>query len=163
MADVQKEPLALLLAVVAEIDPRRSLFADDPAHRLASEPVEFGRVDRFASRPAHIEAGQLRRARQAAGMRRKDAVFAAAHCPSLSRCLSELTPNPGAAYAAIDDKIACGAAAFSLRWCPSSQQRKGGDPVSSPKPRSSAAVTRIPALEEILACGRRLAAAMAAG
>src|SRR5215470_20203264 len=84
MADVQKEPLALLLAVVAEIDPRRSLFADDPAHRLASEPVEFGRVNRFASRLAHIEAGQLRRAWQAAGMGRKDAVFTAAHCPSLS-------------------------------------------------------------------------------
>src|SRR5215472_15993579 len=84
MADVQKKPLTLLLAIVAEIDTRLGLHADDPAQRLASEPVEFGRVGRFPSRPAHIEAGQLRRARQAAGMRGKNAVFPAAHCPSLS-------------------------------------------------------------------------------
>src|SRR5215469_8595980 len=98
--------------------------------------------------------GQLRRARQAAGVRRQDAVFAAAHCHSFrpkSGWFSEFTAKGRAANLAIEDKIACREAVFSLRYSSSSQQRKGGDPVSSPKPRSSAAVTRIPTHLEILA------------
>jgi hypothetical protein len=40
---------------------------------------------------------------------------------------------------------------FFVGYRSSSQQLKGGDPVSIPKPRSSAAVTRIPAQLEIFA------------
>jgi hypothetical protein len=57
MADVEKKPLALLLAIVADIDPRFGLLTDDPAQRLPPQPVEFCRIHRFAPRPAHIEAG----------------------------------------------------------------------------------------------------------
>jgi hypothetical protein len=40
---------------------------------------------------------------------------------------------------------------FFVGYRSSSQQLKGGDPVSSHQPRSSAAATRIPAQLEILA------------
>ena len=79
VADIEEERLALLLAVVADIDAGLDLLVDDPAQRRLAEPVEFGRIDRFAAGPPHIEPGQLRRARQAAGMGRQDAVVAALH------------------------------------------------------------------------------------
>jgi len=46
---------------------------------------------------------------------------------------------------------ACLARDAPVHYGPSAQQLKGGDPVSIPKPRSSAAVTRIPTQLEVLA------------
>jgi hypothetical protein len=79
---MEEEPLALLLPVVADADPRLGLLAQDRAQRLLAQAFELGGVDRFSPCAAHIETRKLRRARQAAGMGRQDAVFAAAHCHS---------------------------------------------------------------------------------
>src|SRR5271155_629449 len=152
--NVEEETLALLLAVVADVDPRLGLLAQDRAQRLLADPFDLGGVDRFSFRSAHIEAGQLGWARQAAGMCCQDAVFAAAHCHSFwlnSWVFLSVARKQGAANAAIENKIACRVAVFFVGWCPSSQQLKGGDPVSSHQPRSSAAATRIPAQLEVLA------------
>ena len=85
VADVQEKALALLLAVVADIDARFGLFLDDPAQRRFSQAIEFGGVDRFAARAANVQPGQLRWARQAAGVGRQDPLFAAAHGRSSPR------------------------------------------------------------------------------
>ena len=82
MPDVEEKSLALLLAVVADVDLCLGLLAQDRAQRLLAKSFDLGGVDRFSFRPAHIETGQLERARQAPGMGRQDAVFAAAHCHS---------------------------------------------------------------------------------
>ena len=154
MSDVEEEPLPLLLAVITDVDPGLGLLAQDRAQRRLTQSFELGWVDRFSSRSAHIEPGQLRRAWQAAGMGRQDAVFAAAHCHSFwlnSWVFLSVARKRGAANEVIENKIACRVAVFFVGCCPSSQQLKGGDPVSIPKPRSSAAVTRIPTQLEVLA------------
>src|SRR5262249_6408470 len=100
VADVKKEPLALLFAVVADVGAGVGLLAHDPAQRRLAEPLELGRIDGFAPRPAYKEPGQLGRARQAAGMGRQDPVFAAAHRHSFraSGCpFRSLPRNPGSA------------------------------------------------------------------
>ena len=79
MADMQEKAFALLLAVIGDVDFGLGLLVDDPAQRLLAEPVEFARIDRFAAGAAHMQPGQFRRTRQAAGVRRQNAVFAAAH------------------------------------------------------------------------------------
>jgi len=79
VANVQKKPLALLLAIVADVDTRLGLLLDYPAQRRLPELIDLHRIDRFATRSAHIEAGKLGRARQAAGMGRQNPFFAAAH------------------------------------------------------------------------------------
>ena len=73
--------------------------------------------------------------------------------PSWRKCwvFPSLPRKRRAANAAIQYKTACGAATFSLPYGALLQQLKGGDPVSIPKPRSSAAVTRIPTQLEVLA------------
>src|SRR6516165_9423496 len=76
---MKKEPLTLLLAVVADVDTRFGLLPHDPAQRLPPEIVDLGRIDGFAARSAHIEPGQFGRAGQAAGMGRQDPFLAAAH------------------------------------------------------------------------------------
>src|SRR5439155_21184534 len=83
MAQVEKEGLALLLAIVADIDSGLDLLVDDPAKRRLAEAVEFSRVDRAAAGALDVEPGQLGRARQAAGMRRQDAVLAPLHRSTL--------------------------------------------------------------------------------
>ena len=96
--DVEEKPLALLLAVVADVDPCLGLLAQDRAQRLLAKSSELGGVDQFSSRPAHIETGKLRRARQAPGMGRQNAVFAAAHCHSFwlnSSGFPECSAKPG--------------------------------------------------------------------
>src|SRR6185437_4959937 len=45
VADVEEEPLALLLAVVAEVDPGLGLLAHHPAQRVMAEPFELRRID----------------------------------------------------------------------------------------------------------------------
>src|SRR5580704_18168553 len=79
VADVEEEGLALLLAVVADVDAGLDLLVDDLAQGLLAEPVEFGRVDLAATSPPDIEPGQFRWARQAAGMGRQDPVLAPPH------------------------------------------------------------------------------------
>src|SRR5262249_2321936 len=80
--DVEKERLALLLAVIADIDPGGFLLVDDLRQCRLAEPVELGPVDRLAARAAHVKPGQFRRARQAAGMRRQDPLVAPPHAAS---------------------------------------------------------------------------------
>ncbi len=67
MTDVQKKAFALLFAVIGDVDAGFGLLFDDLAQGLLPQPVEFGRIDRFAARPANMQPGQLRRA--AAGCR----------------------------------------------------------------------------------------------
>src|SRR5205807_9608682 len=84
VADIEEERLALLLAVVADVDAGLDLLVDDPAQGFLAEPVKLGRVDLAAARPPDIEPGQLGRARQAAGMGRQDALVAPSHRSSPS-------------------------------------------------------------------------------
>src|SRR6266513_518308 len=79
VADIEEEGLALMLAIVADIDAGFDLLVDDPAQRLLAEPVELGRIDLAAARAPDIETRQLGRPRQAAGMGRQDSVFAPPH------------------------------------------------------------------------------------
>ena len=79
MADIEKEGLALLLAIIADVDPGLDLLVDDPAERGLAEPVELGRVDRAAAGALDIEPGERRRARQAAGVGRQDPLGAPLH------------------------------------------------------------------------------------
>src|ERR1051325_865048 len=79
VADIEEEGLALLLAIVADIDAGLSLLVDDLPRRLLAEPVELGRIDLTAARPLDIETRQLRWPRQAAGVGRQDSVLAPAH------------------------------------------------------------------------------------
>ena len=48
MLHVQEEPLALLLAVVADVHPGGDLLAHDVAQCLPTRRFELRRVDRFA-------------------------------------------------------------------------------------------------------------------
>ena len=74
LADIEEERLALLLAVVADIDAGGDLLAHHVARRRLAQRVELRFVDRLArARGAH-KRGQSRRTRQAAGMRGQDAV-----------------------------------------------------------------------------------------
>ena len=154
VADMEKEPFALLLAIVADVDTRLGLLFYDPAQRRPPQLVDLRRINRFAPGAAHIEAGQLGRARQAAGMGRQNPFFAAAHRHSFQAETLVFCPvyrEPGAAPAARSRTSRLRESVCSVQYSPSSQQRKGGDPVSIPKPRSSAAVTRIPTRLEVLA------------
>src|SRR5205823_8145697 len=55
VADIEEEGLALLLAIVADIDAGRGLLVDDLAKRLLAEPIELGRIDLAAARAPDIE------------------------------------------------------------------------------------------------------------
>src|SRR4051794_12273043 len=78
----EKESLALLLAVVADIDAGFLLSAYDVVQRRASCRGEL-RIDRFAAILPQVETDQLHRSRQAAGMRGEDAGLAGLHDISL--------------------------------------------------------------------------------
>jgi hypothetical protein len=113
--DVEEKSLALLFAVVADVDLGFGLLAHHRSQRLAAQPLELGGVDRFPPRPAHIKACKFGWTRQAAGMGRQDAVFAAAHCHSfrLASWVSlSVARKRCAANAAIENKTACDAAVF---------------------------------------------------
>jgi hypothetical protein len=79
MLHVKEEALALLLAVVADVDPGVELFGDHLAERVAASRGEFGGIDRLAARAAHVQPDQLGRPRQAAGVRGQDPFIAPAH------------------------------------------------------------------------------------
>ena len=55
MADVEEECLALLLAVVADVDAGGDLLRHDIAHRRLADAVQFRRIDRLAARAADVE------------------------------------------------------------------------------------------------------------
>jgi hypothetical protein len=80
--DVEKEALALLLAIVADVDPGLDLLGHDLPQRLAAGGIELAGVDRLARGAPCIEPDQRRRPRQAARMRGQDPVDAPPH-----RCL----------------------------------------------------------------------------
>src|SRR5438045_5997342 len=84
VADIEEEGLALLLAIVADVDAGLDLLVDDLAQGLLAEPLDFGRIDLAAARPPDIESGQLRRTRQTDGVGRQDALDAPPHRAYLS-------------------------------------------------------------------------------
>ena len=79
MLHVEEEALALLLAVVADIDPGGDLLGHHPAQRLPAGRGELRRVDRLALRAAHVQPDQLGRPRQAAGVGGQDPLLAPPH------------------------------------------------------------------------------------
>src|SRR5262249_36093112 len=79
VAQVEKERLALLLAVVADIDTGFHLFGNHPGERRFAGGCERGRVDRFTTGAAYVETDELRRPWQAAGVGRENAIVAAQH------------------------------------------------------------------------------------
>jgi hypothetical protein len=79
MLDVEEKALALLLAVVADVDAGFDLLGHDPAQRVAARSGERRRIDRLPLRPAHVQAHQLQRPRQAAGVGGQDPLVAVSH------------------------------------------------------------------------------------
>ncbi len=79
MADVEEKRLALLLAVIADIDAVLDLLGDDLGDGVLAALDHLARIDRIAASAPDVEPGELRRAGQAAGMRGQDAFVAPAH------------------------------------------------------------------------------------
>jgi hypothetical protein len=79
MADIKEERLALLFAVIADIDAGGDLLCNDIVHRGSADSVQSRGIDRLAERPPDIERSQFGRARQTAGMRGQDAILADEH------------------------------------------------------------------------------------
>ena len=77
--DVEEERLALLLAVVADVDPGGELLADHVGQGGLAQRVELGGVYCFAAAALHVELGQRRGARQAAGVGGQDPSVAFQH------------------------------------------------------------------------------------
>src|SRR5262249_49726577 len=77
LLEIEKEGVALLLAVVADVDAGFNLQRHDRAQRLAAGGGNGIGVDAFAAGAADEQLGQRLRARQAAGMRRQDSLGAA--------------------------------------------------------------------------------------
>ena len=140
MADVEKKAFALLLAVVADIDSGFGLLCDDPAQRLLPESLQFGRIDRFAARPANMQPGQLGGrgrlpvwvVRMRSSLRR-----IVAPSPQISSELCSLASKARSRSGAIANNSLASRRRQPLRLAALAQQLKGGDPVSSHKPRSS--------------------------
>ena len=151
----RKNPSRCCSPLLPMSTPASACLATILRNAALPEPVELGRVDRFAAGAADMKPGQLRRARQAAGMGRQNPLIAAAHRRS-SQEDREGLPNLArkcrlARPCAIANKPLACPAPSSIGAGHSAQQLKGGDPVSGHKPRSSAAVTRIPTCLEIRA------------
>ncbi len=77
-ADVEEERLALLFAVVADVDAGFALLAHDMVQRGSAGCGEF-RVHRFAAVLAHVKLYQRLRARQAARVGGQDTGLAGLH------------------------------------------------------------------------------------
>ena len=76
---VKKKPLALLLAIVADVDPRGDLLRHHPRQRRAACRLDLGGIDRLAGGAPHVQPHQLRRPRQAARMGGQDPLRAPPH------------------------------------------------------------------------------------
>jgi hypothetical protein len=74
-----KERIALLLAVVADVDPSVALLLNDRAHRLAADASDLVLVDRLAGGTRRIEPNQVARPRQAAGVGGENSIRTALH------------------------------------------------------------------------------------
>jgi hypothetical protein len=79
MLHVQEKALALLLAVVADVDPGVELSGDHLPQGLLAGRFELRRIDRLALGAAHVQADQLGRPRQAAGVRGENPLLALLH------------------------------------------------------------------------------------
>jgi len=79
MLHVGEEALARLFAVVSDVDAGGELLRDDVTRRGLDSGGQSHLVHRFASARADEELDQRRRARQAAGVGRQDAMVAALH------------------------------------------------------------------------------------
>jgi hypothetical protein len=77
--EIEKERVALLLAVVADIDAGRALLVHDPPHGGAPGAIDLGVVGRVPACAGGIKPGELPRPRQAAGVGRQDSARAALH------------------------------------------------------------------------------------
>ena len=86
VADVEQERVALLLAIVADVDAGLGLLRHDGGERRLAGRVQRGRIDRLAARAARIQPGQLDRPRQAAGMGGQDPLLASTHALPAAEC-----------------------------------------------------------------------------
>src|SRR5262249_29069788 len=74
--DVKEESLALLLPVIHDVEAALDLALDDRAHGRESRAIDFDRVYDFAADTSSVHLQQRRWPRQAASVRREDAVLA---------------------------------------------------------------------------------------
>jgi hypothetical protein len=79
LAQVEKERLALLLAIVADVDADLALLRHHAAHRVPPKPRDLGWIDLVTASALRVEPRQLLRSRQAAGVSGENAVGAALH------------------------------------------------------------------------------------
>ncbi len=80
---MEKETLALLLAIVADIDAGGDLLRNDSLQGGMARPRDFAGVDGFAAHVPSVQFRQFRRPRQAAGMSGENTVVAAFHVQAL--------------------------------------------------------------------------------
>src|SRR5262249_915595 len=76
MPDVEKKRLALLFAVVADIDTGFDLLVDDPSQCRLANPAELSPIDRLAAGAAPGEPGACGWPRQSARMGGQDPLVA---------------------------------------------------------------------------------------
>src|SRR5688572_30082407 len=76
---VEEETLALLLAVVADVDAGGDLLRHDPGERLPPGRLDRAAVDRLPGRTPRVKGDQLRRTGQAAGVGGQNPLRAATH------------------------------------------------------------------------------------
>ncbi len=79
MADMEEESLALLFAVVADVDPGLDLLRNDPLQGRMAGPFDFGRVCFLPTGAPGIEPRQFARAREASRVSSENAVGAVLH------------------------------------------------------------------------------------
>src|SRR5262245_47878461 len=77
--EVEEERVALLLAVIADVDPGGALLLDHAMDGRAPGALDRSGIDRLSGRTLGIEPRELRRSRQAAGVSGEDAVHTALH------------------------------------------------------------------------------------
>ena len=86
MPHIEHEGFARLLAVVDHVEAGLDLLLHDRPDRGAAFALDLGRIDRLAAHALREQPRQRGGARQAAGMRGQNAVFAALHRSPRTRC-----------------------------------------------------------------------------
>ena len=110
--EIKKKRIALLLAVVADVDARFALLCHDRSHRLTAGALDLGHVDRVATSTQRIEPRQLARPRQAAGMGRQ--IFSS--CCAAWRCLAQFDIRAGSHSASSGQKMTRPSTMNMIRW-----------------------------------------------
>ena len=110
--EIEKEGIALLLAVVADVDAGVVLLAHDRPHRFAAGAIDFGRIDRVAARAQRVEPRQARAA--AAGCRYGSSIFS--KCCAASVRSSHLDMWCGSHSASSGQKITIASTTNMIRW-----------------------------------------------